>query len=860
MSQIAGLIFGLAGLLALIAVLPPAAARLRLPYTVLLALLGCALGLAIGIAEGIRTSPLPEGMEPIERPFLDFLVQLGSIPITADVFLWVFLPLLLFETASGIDTGELLDDLGPVLVLAIGAVVLCALVAGVAVWAVTGFTFVACLLVASIIATTDPAAVVAIFREVGAPKRLVALVEGESLLNDAAAIALASGLLAVVVSNAPPDPEAMAVLFAWEFIGGALLGGLMGRLAGILVSRLDQGGPAEVTLSLALAYLTYALADIYLHVSGVVAVVLAGLVFGGIGRARVGHREWQSLRAIWSQLGFWASSLIFVLASMLVPDTLASATWQDGLALLALIGGALVARALTLFLITPVTARLSRTRPIDHRYKLVIIWGGLRGAVTLALALAVTERRGVSAEVQHLVSVLATGFVLFTLLVQGTTLQMLIRWLGLNRLSPVERLIRLRALELARAEIKDELSSAAITHGLDLEAAKALAPVLREPEQIEELQVEPGEEMLREQVVTALATVTTRELELHVEGVAERTISMAGGARGIKDATALLDALRAEGFPGYRRVVRQLGELDRWTRIAAWLHRALRLERPLAARLAARVELFLAKRMVVEELVTFTRRRIKALFGQRPAETIERILESRLEGIDRTLDALRLQYPAHWQAASNQYLGRMALRLEHDRYRQMHEERLLSPQLRDDLVADVRRRMATLERTPPLDLGLDAIALMRAVPLFESLPDERLAEVRRLLRPRLALPNERIVRKGEQGDAMYFIASGAVEVVREGEPIRLGTGEFFGEMSLIQRRPRSADVMALGYSQLLELRRDSFRALLRLDPALMQQVRQVAEARLRAAAGAMPGSTGEPDLDDGESEPETAAA
>src|SRR5690606_20948300 len=131
-----------------------------------------------------------------------------------------------------------------------------------------------------------------------------------------------------------------------------------------------------------------------------------------------------------------------------------------------LVLGALAARTITLYGILPAVSRVVGYQPIDGRYKAVIIWGGLRGAVTLALALAVSENAAVPADLRHFVSVLATGFVLFTLFVQGMSLRWLIRRLGLDRLSPVERLIRRHALEVARAEVRDRVSEAAITHSL----------------------------------------------------------------------------------------------------------------------------------------------------------------------------------------------------------------------------------------------------------------------------------------------------------------------------------------------------------------------------------------------------------
>jgi CPA1 family monovalent cation:H+ antiporter len=832
MGGTGGVVVGVAGLLALIAFLPRLATRLRLPYTVLLAALGCALGVLLSLS-GMIIDSLPGSF------LRDFLHELRAIPITADILLWVFLPILLFDTATKLDGRELLDDIGPILILAVVAVLMTTAAGGLAIWGVSSLSLTACLLVAAIIATTDPSAVTAVFREVGARRRLVLLVEGESLLNDAAAIALFTTLLGVITAAAGTGELVLArevlVELTVDFLGGAVVGAALGRVAAVLVSRIDQGGPAEVTLSVALAYLSYALGEHYLDVSGVVAVVAAGLVFGTIGRMRVGTKEWQSVSVIWTQLGFWASSLVFVLASMLVPETVRAARPADLLLLAALLVGALSARALCLWGVLPIVRMLLRQRPISSRFKLVILWGGVRGAVTLALALAVAQDPQVPPEIRHLVSVLATGFVLFTLLVQATTLQPLIRWLGVDQLDPVERILRARALALTQGEILDRLSETAIIHGLDLEAAEEVGDLYRKRVAMLESTGEPGEEMLRQQLIVALATITAREATFYVDEMAEGTISRSAGWLLLSRTNELLDALKDGSVQPYRRAAR--AEVGRaWAmRLAAFAHRRLRLNRPLARRMAQRIELSLIQRRVLEGLTGFIRSRVRALFGERVSEVALHIVEGRIEDIDRALDAVRLQYPAYWRIVSGRFLSRTAVRLELEAYNRMAAEGLLSPELLRHLVGELRTRLESFEAIPPLDLGLDVDELIGDVPLLGKLDAAARADLKRLLVPRLALPGERIVRRGERGDAMYFIASGAVEVQPPGgEVIRLGTGEFFGEMALIMRRPRIADVVALSYCRLLMLPRDAFRDFLRSHPELMQQVRRSAEERLRA--------------------------
>lgn len=830
MSDMGSLVFGMAGLLALIALLPRLAVRLRLPYTVMLAGLGCVLGLGVGFADTIGMI-LPGGI------VRDFFLDLRMFEVSSEILLWVFLPILLFDTSTKLDGRELLDDIVPILILAVLAVLVCTAAAGLALWTVSAYSLTACLLVAAIIATTDPSAVTAVFREVGARRRLTLLVEGESLLNDAAAIALFSTLLALIVTPRPPDELAMLVDIVAElgvdFLGGALVGAVLGRAGAFVVSRVDQGGPAEVTLSVALAYLAYAVAESYLHVSGVVAVVIAGLVFGTVGRTRVSPQEWLSISAIWSQLGFWASSLVFVLASMLVPETIMQAEPFDFLLLAALTAGALAARALTLFGILPAVTLLQRQRPISTSFKLVILWGGVRGAVTLALALAVSENPRVPPEIRQLVSVLATSFVLFTLLVQATTLRPLIRWLGVDQLDPAERYLRARALALSQGEILDRLSEAAITHGLDLEAAEEVGALYQKRRTTLDEADELGDEMLRQQLLVALATITAREQELYGDEMAEGILSRSVGGRLVRHAGDLLDALKEGGVQAYRRTARDATDFNRRTRWAAILHRLFGVQRPLAEHLARRIELLLIQRRVLEVLTSFTRSRVRALFGARIAEVAYHVLEARLEAIDRALDAVRLQYPDYWRTVSGRFLSRVAVRLELEAYQRMAADRLLTPEVVRNLTEELRSRLLAFEATPPLDLGLDLDRLIAKVPMLRSLDSDARRDLRRLLVPQLALPGERIVRRGDRGDAMYFIASGAVEVERDDEAIRLGTGDFFGEMALILRRPRSADVVAISYCRLLVLRRDAFREFLKTHPEQMQQVRSAAEARLR---------------------------
>lgn len=818
-------VFGLTGLLALVSLLPPLANRLALPFTVLLAIVGCALGLAVASHDFVGPGVLG-----------DFIRAMGSLEISADAFLFIFLPTLLFEAALTIDVRRLMDDVGPMLLLAVVAVVICTFVVGFALSSVSEMGLLACLLLGAIVATTDPAAVVSIFRDLGAPRRLSILVEGESLFNDAAAIALFSLLLAALVGRQEVGGGTGIIVFLTGFIGGGAFGYVAARAACALVAALRGLRLAEVTLTVALAYLVFVVADRYLGVSGVVAVVTAGLVVGSYGKIRITPSSWDSLVETWEQLGFWANSLIFLLAAMLVPRLLTNVVPGDAILLAVLVAATLGARALVLYGLLPMLTASGLANRIGERYKLVILWGGLRGAVSLALALAVTENTALPPEVRHFVAVLATGFVLFTLFVNGTTLRPLIRILGLDRLSPADRLLRDRALALALSDIRERVEAVAEADQIEAPIAAAVTEdVAARISKVEEAGRSRFGLSKEDLVYIGLVTLATQEERLYLQRFKAQLVSRRVMHGLVAQAGRLLDGAKTGGRDGYETAGRKALAFSASFRAALRLHHRFGFGRWLAAELDARFESLLISQMVLRELRVLNRRRVAPLLGQGAGDVLAEVLETRLAATAQALDALRLQYPDHARALEAQYLGRVALRLEGERYQVMLAESVISKEVYNDLNRRLWERRRAIDRRPPLDIAIDRETLLARMPIFAEVDARVLSQIARLLRPRLALPGERIVAKGERGDAMYFIASGAVEVRVEPAPVRLGSGDFFGEIALLANRSRTADVVALGYCQLLALYVRDFRRLLRADPGLRRRIDAVARQRLGEA-------------------------
>ena len=826
MTSVATTTLVVAGFLVLISLVQPMAERQRLPYAVMLAVVGVAVG-------ALSTFLL---YTPLTSLFDDIVAPIVNLPFNASIFLVVFLPVLLFHAALMIDAREIAEDAAPILMLAIVAVFAAAAAIGFGLHLAAGVPLIVALLLGSIVATTDPAAVVATLHEVGAPPRLTRLVEGESLLNDDAAIVLFTVLVEMLAGGAEPDAITGIKHFLVTFLGGVVLGGIGGRVYGTIVPYLGGSRMAEATLTVALPYVVYLLGDA-VEVSGVVAVASAGLMAGSVARVRLTPENWRYLEQVWEQLGFWASSLIFITASALVPRLLGGIHPQDAWLLVIALAAALVSRAAVLFGLFPLLSALRLSQKVSAAYNLAIAWGGLRGAVTLALALAVTENTAIRDQgMKDLVAVLATGFVLFTLLVNGLTLRPVIHLLRLDRLSPLDQVLRDKIRALSLSDVRDAIRETAKEYAITAATANAAAGRYS-PTKAEEAAQSDLDDAIsdRDRMTIALVATTNQERRIVLDHHSQHTVSGPAIERLRRNTKRLLDAAKAEGEEGYHRVAGDLLKFPRGFRFANLLHRLLHIDRPLQRQISIRFETLLVRRLVLGELTRFTGSRLRRLLGGDVCETLGKIISARAEATTRALDALRLQYPDHAEALERRFLEQSGLRLLLSRYDNLYAEGLIGRELFDDLERDQAAERRAVEHQP-LDLGLRTEDMLGHIAMFAKLGPDEVKALARRFRPRLLVPDEVIIRKGERGSEMFLISSGAVEVVLPGERVRLGSGEFFGELAILRARRRQADVVALGYCRVLVLSAAEFRRFLREFPAAKAEIDRIAAARDRENA------------------------
>ena len=343
-------------------------------------------------------------------------------PLDAGMVLFVFLPPLLFDAAFRLDARQIRYILRPVLVLAVPGVLITALVVGGVVWLALDTSLAVSLLFGSIVAATDPVAVIGIFQRLHVPERLGVVAEAESLINDGMAVTLYIVLLELVVTGQANAADSV-LLFTREVAGGVLIGAGLGFVFSRLTGAIDDH-LIEMIFSVALAYGSYLLAQ-SVEASGPLACVAAGFIHGSYGRTvGMSERTNRLLDDLWEFLGFVANAFVFLLLGFSVNvERLLDDLWPVTVAVIAI----LLARVLVISLASftlPQDLEVIRSRA----ERIVLIWGGLRGALTAALALALPE----STPGRDLIISMAFGVVLFTLVVQGLTLRPLIRRLSVT--------------------------------------------------------------------------------------------------------------------------------------------------------------------------------------------------------------------------------------------------------------------------------------------------------------------------------------------------------------------------------------------------------------------------------------------
>jgi CPA1 family monovalent cation:H+ antiporter len=386
-------------LLSIAMVVAIVARRFGFPYTVALVLAGIALG----------------------------ATRLFAPPhLTKDLLFTIFLPGLVFEASYALHWEAFRRHIVGILLLAVPGVVasiaITGALAGLALrWIglAPGFTLTAAFVLGAIVAATDPVAVTALFKQMRVPLELAALIEGESLVNDGTSIVFLSLILGVIGGKSVSTPT-LAAEFVTIAGGGVLVGTAIAWLITQAVRRIDDP-MIEITLTMIAAYGSFVAAE-RLHVSGVIATVASGLLCGSYTtHVAMSASTRVAVSSFWEYVAFALNSVVFLLIGFAFPLRDLATFWRE--ILLAYVAMT-VARAGVVYTVSRLSQRSPHAWP--RRWSHVLVWGGLRGALSMVLALSL------AAEIpdRELIVAMSVGVVLLSLVVQGTTMGPLLRATG----------------------------------------------------------------------------------------------------------------------------------------------------------------------------------------------------------------------------------------------------------------------------------------------------------------------------------------------------------------------------------------------------------------------------------------------
>ena len=759
-----------------------------IPYTVLLLIFGLLIGIfnRIGWLNGLLS--------------LDIAVSWAG-NIDPHVILFVFLPTLIFEAAFAMDVHTFKKSVSNSAILAVPGILIALLITGAFTMGIKsiglglpGWDWQIALIFGAVASATDPVAVVSLLKELGASKKLGTLIEGESLLNDGTAIVIFMVFL-MSITGAVTEASPVAEFFIVSF-GGIFVGLIIGFVSIAWVKKVFNDALVEISIIVAAAYLTFFIAEDFLHVSGVLGLVALGLMMASAGKTRISPQVQHFLHEFWELAAFIANTLIFIIVGVVI----AQRTFfelNDFFILFLIYIGINIIRAFVITLFFPAMKRIGYG--VTKKESIILWWGALRGAIALALALVIAsvDDKYISPEIKNQFLFLTAGIVTLTLVINATTIKFLLKKLGLTELSPAKKLMVYNAKNYLRTNTENSivyLKKDRFMKNADWSSLFNYLPQKAKNLDADNFKIDTVAEFRRRALENEKSSYWYQFKEGLIGGVAFKNLTSSiadildkGGMVSLSDRQ---DLEKAWETPILLKKMMNAPGLKYWAKKVFFNRISISYETAHGFAEAQENALKLVKSMY--NSIEQNNQEESILLS----EIEEEINENKIRGLTY-LRNLKKTYPEICNSISTKQAIRKMLNHEHQTVEHLHKNGRVNSDEATKMILDIEERMKRLINNPPEIKLPNPVEFLKNVDWLQNIDKDLFAKIAGSFETRLYATGEYLIKEGETADSILVISRGTVRICKDNQAIALmKQGQTVGVITVLNGLPRISSVIA----------------------------------------------------------------
>jgi CPA1 family monovalent cation:H+ antiporter len=769
------------------------AGYLRLPHSIFLVGLGVLSGMLLHYFQ-IEYAPI-------------------LIKIFPEVIVVILLPILIFDAAYDMDISEFRTDFGQIIGLATVGLGISTFIIGYLIHYFFRFDLLPSLTFGALISATDPISIVALFREIGIPKRLQNIVEGESLLNDATAFVMFQVLVGITMhsmnSNNILGP-AIGHFFS-ILLGGILLGAVLAYAISLLLRFVSVSGSAQLGITVVAAFVSFLVAENIFHVSGIITTITVGLYLGSRARTKLNKDALNGMRYVWGFLALSANIIVFFAVGVTVDPSVLLLSAKFILPTIAIV---YLARTVSVFATVSILNRVKWIQKISGLYQVVLAWGGLRGGLALGLVLTLPE----TFPYKSIFVSLAISVVLATLFVNALSTRKLLQVLKLDRLNLEDEKFYYKTVELIQEKIFTPLESLA-TDGI-------ISTDLVENKKLQSLKIFLDghihfiSQMLKNDdadLKFATATVLLREKQYYDKKLEDKILSKLSYYHLIRFIDERINFYKLEHFQDlkdYHFEFPQSNSIQ--TIIAQWIK--LIHDQLLIQRLAIELEVILnIKLALISVLKDVTHPKVRE------------IVLSWLSVATLKLDEFYRLYPLYSSAAQMHYVSNSLYASAMAEAIELREFLIIGQPVFSRVSEKIQEILDQSVAESVQLFDPRKTELLSHAPLFQDFSKEAIEALSRMAKVRVYPKGKVIAVKGEKVNSFFLITAGMAEIIKDlsdnlTEKPKIISGDSFGEMSLLFNKPNTATIRAILDTEVIEIDRNILRNLMRAFPSSKEKI------------------------------------